>query len=150
MTHPNQTWIGPMRLRPLLTLAGFPLAALLAACLACTQAAAQEPDGRSTLQVRVGETHQIAVFGGHKSDCVTSTPPNSIDVVQPPKFGTLSQREGAPYTSHHSLAGTCLGSRFVGTGVDYTARKPGSDTVALDGIYNNGQQHKVVTIIVVP
>lgn len=112
--------------------------------------AAQDQTLRSSVQLKVGETRQIAVFGGHTFDCTTGTRPNAIQVVQPPKLGTLSQRESAPYVVQHSISGTCTGSRFLGTAVDYTARAQGSDTVAIDATFQNGQVHRVISLSVGP
>ena len=112
--------------------------------------AAEEQTPRSSVQLKVGETRQIAVFGGHKFDCTTGTVPSAIQVVQPPKLGTLSQRENAPYVVQHSISGTCTGSRFLGTAVDYTARAQGSDTVAIDATFPNGQLHRVISLTVGP
>ena len=109
---------------------------------------AQEQTLRSAVQIKVGETRQIAVFGGHRRDCQTGSTPDAIQVVQSPKLGALSQREGVPYVVEHSISNTCLGSRFLGTAVDYTAHIPGADTVALDGVFRNGRTHRIVSITV--
>ena len=105
---------------------------------------------RTSVQLRVGETRVVGVFGGHRPDCVTSTPPTSIQVVQPPKLGVLSWREGAPYTLHNSISGTCENARFFGTAIDYTARAPGADTVTFDVALGNGSVRRIVSVIVGP
>ena len=128
---------------------------LAAAALAILAAAAparaqQDRTFRASVQVRAGETRQIGVYGGHGRDCVTSVQPNAIQVAQAPKLGTLSQRVGVPYNARNSLSGTCVGLPFLGTAVDYTARTPGTDTVALDVVFGNGTAHWIVAVTVLP
>lgn len=83
-------------------------------------------------------------------DCITSVPPNAIRVVQEPRLGTLSERQGVPYVARDSISGTCEGANLRGTAVDYTARTPGSDTVELDPVFNNGVAHWLYTVTVLP
>ena len=126
-------------------------AALLAVVLASTlPGRAENGEFRRSVQLRVGETMQLGVWGGHRMDCITSTPPNAVQVVQAPRLGTLSQRQGVPYVARNSISGTCEGARFYGTAVDYTARTPGVDTVALDPVFNNGVVHWVYSVTVLP
>lgn len=124
--------------------------ALAAGLAAAAPTGAQDRVLRGSAQVRAGETRQLGVWGGHGRDCVTSTQPNAIQVAQAPRLGTLSQRVGAPYTAQNSLSGTCEGSRFIGTAVDYTARAAGADTVALDVVFNNGVAHWIFAVTVLP
>ena len=122
----------------------------LASVLAGTAALAQEETVRTSVEMRVGQTRQLGVYGGHRPDCVTSVPPQAIEITQPPRLGTLTQRQGVPYTSAHSISGTCLGSQFTGTSVDYTARAPGTETVVLDVRFQNGASHREYRIKVTP
>ena len=99
----------------------------------------------STLRLKVGQTGQIGVFGGHKFDCTASIPPE-IRIVKPPALGTVSQRENTPYTAKTSISGTCIGAQFMGTAVDYTATSPGSDTMVFEAVFSNGLQRRTVSI----
>ena len=126
------------------------LCAMATSLVFANPAAAQDQILRSSVQLKVGETRQIAVLGGHKFDCTIGTTPSAIQVVQPPKLGTLSRRENAPYVVQHSISGTCSGSRFLGTAIDYTARAQGSDTVLIDATFPNGQVHRAISITVGP
>ena len=124
---------------------------LLATTLpAAVQSRAEDGVSRRSVQLRVGETQKLAVWGGHRMDCITSIPPNTIRVVQAPRFGSLSERQGVPYVAKNSISGTCSGAHLLGTAVDYTARAPGSDTVALDPVFNNGVVHWVFSVTVLP
>lgn len=99
----------------------------------------------STLQLKVGQTGQVGVFSGHRSDCTTSIPPD-IRMVKPPTRGTVSQRENVPFVNRRSISGTCLGATFMGTAVDYTATSPGPDTMVFEAVFSNGLQRRTVSI----
>ena len=99
----------------------------------------------SALRLKVGQTGQVGVFGGHRSDCMTSIPPE-IRMVKPPALGTVSQRENVPFVNRRSISGTCLGASFMGTAVDYTATSPGSDTMVFEAVFSNGLQRRTVSI----
>lgn len=130
---------------------GWAAAALLAASLApAVPARAEDGVFRRSVQLRVGETKQLGVWGAHRSDCVTSVPPNVVQVAQAPRLGVLSQRQGVAYIAKNSISGTCLDARFFGTAVDYTARAPGVDTVALDPVFANGVVHWLYSVTVLP
>ena len=130
---------------------GWVAATLIFASLgAAVMAHAEDGVSRRSVQLRVGETQQLGVWGGHRLDCITSIPPNAVQVVQAPRLGVLSQRQGVAYIAENSISGTCLGARFFGTAVDYTARAPGVDTVALDPVFNNGVVHRVFSVTVLP
>ncbi len=104
---------------------------------------------RTSAQLRVSETRQGLILGGHRG-CSDSIPPSAIQVVQAPRLGSLSQRQGVPYNAQNSISSTCVGARFLGTAVDYTARAPGADTVALDAVFSNGVAHWVISMAVLP
>lgn len=121
----------------------------VAACLMIVAGSAFGADrmSRSSVRMRVGETRSLGTFGGHSGDCMRSIPPE-IRIVTPPTLGTFSEQENVPYVSKVSLSGTCLGSRFVGTTVLYTATSPGSETVAFDAAFANGTDHHTVSVTI--
>lgn len=118
---------------------------VLPACVAAACPARADMSVRSSLQLRVGETRQIAVFGGHSRDCTRSIPPE-IRITRSPTRGSVSERQDVPYVAKYSLSGTCLGASFTGTAVDYTASAPGHDVLQLDAVFENGAQHRTVSI----
>ncbi len=108
-------------------------------------ATASDQITHSTLRLKVGQTGRVGTFGGHKSDCTASVPPE-IRMVTPPARGTVSQRENVPYVAKTSISGTCLGASFMGTAVDFTATSPGSDTMVFEAVFSNGLQRRTVSI----
>lgn len=123
--------------------------ALVALLTLAAPARADEPR-RTSIQMRVGETRTLGTFGGHRSDCVTSVRPNTVDVTADVALGTIARRENAPYTARESLSGTCLGSHFLGTAIDFTARRPGVETVDIVPTFDNGQARRVITVTITP
>ncbi len=138
---------GTLRLTRMGWMAAILLVTTVASAMSCR---AEDGVSHRSVQLRVGETRRLGTFGGHRMDCITSVPPNTIRVVQEPRLGILSERQGVPYIAKNSISGTCAGAKLLGTAVDYTARAPGSDAVALDPVFNNGVAHWVYTVTVVP
>ena len=97
-------------------------------------------------RVKVGETRQLVVVGGHKSDCKTSVS-GEVEITRAPEIGTLSQRYNVPYKSETSMSHTCYGASLVGTAIDYTAEKPGADHVQFDAVFPNGRAHYRISIV---
>ena len=146
----RRTFHVPFAAPGLVRLAWTATALLAAGLAAAVPARAEDRVFHRSVRLRVGETQQLGVWGGHRSDCITNVPVNAIQVVQAPQFGVLSQRQGVPYIAQNSISGTCQGARFLGTAMDYTARAPGTDTVALDPVFNNGVVHWVYSVTVLP
>lgn len=92
-----------------------------------TFAAAQEtPPGMA--RVSPGASTRVYVMAAFDDACKAIGAP-SIDVVKPPRKGSVSFREGQATTIQSSLTGKCIGQRILGTGVYYTAR---ADTAGED------------------
>jgi hypothetical protein len=95
--------------------------------------------------VKVGETKQITIIGGHSSDCRTSIP-GDTSITRSPGIGTLSQRANVPYVFTRSISRACYGAHLVGTAIDYTALKAGLDHVRLDAVFPNGRARFNISI----
>jgi hypothetical protein len=108
-------------------------------------AAANEVTINKSADVRVGETGQLIVTGGHKSECVTSTQAE-IRIVRPPRIGTLGQRYNVPYAFETSLSGKCIGAYLTGTAIDYTGNSRGKDSFQFDSIFPNGTAHFNISV----
>jgi hypothetical protein len=93
-----------------------------------------------SISVRVGETRQLGVFGGHSKDCQQSIL-GQLQITQPPTLGDLSQHDNARYVAQNSMSHTCEGKTFYGTAVDYTAKSKGTDSVKFDAVFPNGTMH---------
>jgi hypothetical protein len=108
-------------------------------------ALAEEATINPSATLKVGETKEMTIIGGHSSDCKTSLP-GDITMTRPPAIGTLSQRANVPYVFTRSISHTCYGAHLFGTAIDYTALKAGSDHVLLDAIFPNGRAHFNISI----
>lgn len=83
-------------------------------------AVAQEtPPGMS--RVSPGASTRVFVMAAFDDHC-KSIPAPKIEIVTPPKKGSVSFREGQSTTVQFSLSGKCTGTRVLGTGIYYTAR----------------------------
>lgn len=86
---------------------------------ALTIAVAQEtPAGMS--RVSPGASTRVFVMAGFDETCQPVAKP-VIEVVKPPRKGSVAFREGQSTTIMSSLSGKCIGQRIAGTGIYYTA-----------------------------
>jgi hypothetical protein len=98
-----------------------------------------------SISVRVGETRQLGVYGGHSGDCQKSIL-GQLQIVQEPRLGHLSQRDNARYIAQNSISHTCEGMTFYGTSVEYAAKSNGMDNVRFDAVFPNGTIHFVFAV----
>ncbi len=88
--------------------------------LAASLGGAQEtPPGMS--RVSPGASTRVFVMAAFDDACKEIAAP-SIEIVKPPRKGSVSFRERQTTTIQSSLSGKCTGQRVTGTGIYYTAR----------------------------
>lgn len=117
---------------------------LLMVC-ACP-AFAEDKTFNSTFSLKVGETRQVGIFGGHSPDCHRALIAQ-VEILQSPALGALSQRDNVDYVARNSLSHTCEGDHFLGTAMDYTAKSAGADRMRFDAVFTNGRMHFVISVV---
>ena len=113
-------------MRALKSLAALSVAGFALALLGSIVAAQETPPGMS--RVSPGASTRVFVMAAFDDACKAIAAP-AIEVVKPPRKGSVSLREGQTTTIMSSLSGKCTGQRVTGTGIYYTAR---TDTAGED------------------
>lgn len=121
---------------------GVPMLALVASVMAASPAifavAQETPPGMS--RVSPGASTRVFVMAGFDEKCQPVAKP-TIEIVKPPRKGSVSFREGQSTTIMSSISGNCIGQRILGTGIYYTAgpNASGEDAFTIQARLSTGE-----------